>query len=526
MRRIFKYISIISLIIISITSSSCDRISRSYCDTILNITDSNMDTISENSIIIAEECAKKYHKNIEINKKISQIHYINAANKHSSEQFFQSAESYYKALHYINLYLSQKKNIKKYDYQFRAEVFERLGDLYNELNIFKQTAELYDKSLSDYKKAENIEKSLNMLIKIGKLYRYNHIPDIAMIYFEMAEEYDNIPKNISRKIIDNKLVTLYELNDYNIADSIFENHFNTIIQDYDYHSVIGTKYFYERNYESALPHLKFCFDNGNIQEKLMASEKLAEAYFNLKDNENELIYIQHQAQSNSSEIRRTPLKLDLENIYDTNINEEIIIDKNSKYNKIALIFSTITIIIVVYLFITNRKNYRKKISEAEEAIRDSQINIKKKEKIIKDISKKLESIENENDFETSYKLFCESNIYNKIKHSLDGKTIMIKNVNEHSKYAISNNELIILTKTFNESFPNFIGNLKNEFEGITNSDIKFLILFIMDFSDTEIAVLLGLTYSATNKRSNKLKDIFNIEDNLGQFLLDYIKSNF
>ena len=258
----------------------------------------------------------------------------------------------------------------------------------------------------------------------------------------------------------------------------------------------------------------------------MASEKLAEAYFNLKDNENELIYIQHQAQSNSSEIRRTPLKLDLENIYDTNINEEIIIDKNSKYNKIALIFSTITIIIVVYLFITNRKNYRKKISEAEEAIRDSQINIKKKEKIIKDISKKLESIENENDFETSYKLFCESNIYNKIKHSLDGKTIMIKNVNEHSKYAISNNELIILTKTFNESFPNFIGNLKNEFEGITNSDIKFLILFIMDFSDTEIAVLLGLTYSATNKRSNKLKDIFNIEDNLGQFLLDYIKSNF
>lgn len=103
---------------------------------------------------------------------------------------------------------------------------------------------------------------------------------------------------------------------------------------------------------------------------------------------------------------------------------------------------------------------------------------------------------------------------------------MIKNVNEHSKYAISNNELIILTKTFNESFPNFIGNLKNEFEGITNSDIKFLILFIMDFSDTEIAVLLGLTYSATNKRSNKLKDIFNIEDNLGQFLLDYIKSNF
>ena len=102
-------------------------------------------------------------------------------------------------------------------------------------------------------------------MKAGKLYQYNHMPNIAMIYFEMAEEKDNIPNNIYRKIIDNKITTLYELNDYNKADSIFTNHFNIKIQDYDFHSAIGTKYFYERNYVKALPHLNYCFENGNQQ---------------------------------------------------------------------------------------------------------------------------------------------------------------------------------------------------------------------------------------------------------------------
>jgi hypothetical protein len=35
-----------------------------------------------------------------------------------------------------------------------------------------------------------------------------------------------------------------------------------------------------------------------------------------------------------------------------------------------------------------------------------------------------------------------------------------------------------------------------------------------------------LTYGAANKRSNKIKNIFNIKDDLHQFLLTFTKSNF
>lgn len=507
---------------------SCNDKSRSYCEAIMNFSYSENDTILDGTISAIENCHKKYHKNLEFLQKSSQIYYLNAINKYTSKEFSSSAENYFHSLDYIEQYLINKGDAKKYDYQFRAEVYERLGDLYNELNTFKPTAELYDMALNSYKTANNDEKILNMLIKIGKLYRHNHIPNIAMLYFEMAEEIENIPQNIYRKIIDNKLITLYELNDYKTADSIFSNHFSDKTKDLDFHSAIGTKYFYERNYEQALPHLTFCFDNGSLQDKLSASEKLAEVHFNLDNDEKELFYIQYQASVNSNEIRRTPIKLELEELYDSykevNTSEENIKKKNN-HGRIILIITSVILIIVVTLLIVKKK-YQKKITEAEKTINDSNKAIQKKEKIIKDISKKLEDLTPDTDFEKAYQTFCNSDIYKKIRSSTDGVNLMIKNVNKYEKLALSNNELIVLTRTFNDCFPNALSCIKSEYKGITNNDSKHIILLLMEFSDVEIAVLLGLTYSAANKKTNKFKDIFGVEDNLSQFIADYIKSTF
>ena len=81
-------------------------------------------------------------------------------------------------------------------------------------------------------------------------------------------------------------------------------------------------------------------------------------------------------------------------------------------------------------------------------------------------------------------------------------------------------------KTFTNCFPNAITSIKSDFEGITIGDIKFIILSFLNLNDIEIAVLLGLTYGATNKRSNKIKNIFKTKDNLNDFLTKYIKSKF
>ncbi len=534
MKSIIKNIILLSLTITMLTSTSCDKVSKSYCEEILEFSYTNNDSLMENKLYFTQKCSEKYHKRPEFLQKISQIYYSDAINNYTSEELstvshLQSAKKLYLALENINSYFNKTEEVKPFDYQFRGEIYERLGDVYKDINSLKPAAELYDKALSDYESANNNEKILNTLIKIGKLYQYNHIPNIAMIYFEMAEEKEDIPNNIYRKIIDNKITTLYELNDYKNADSIFKNHFNIKIQDYDYHSAIGTKYFYERNYGKALPHLKYCFENGNQQEKLVLSEKLAETYFNLNEHENEMFYIQYQAKNNSLEIRKTPLKLDLEKLFDASLH--IINNDNKKQteknpNIIILIISLFTIIATSSLFVKINKTYKEKIRSAEETISGNNDIIQSKDKIIDDISKRLVSLEPNESFDEAYRRFCESSIYTKIKSSFEGVNILIKNVQNYSRLALSNKDILLLVKTFNGCFPKAISSIKEEFAVITPSDIKFIVLNFMNMNDVEIAVLLGLTYGAANKRSNKIKNIFNIKENLNLFLTEYVKSKF
>ncbi len=531
MKSFFKNIVFFSLIITTLFFQSCGDTSKSYCEEILNFSYTENDSLTKSNIDIAKKCSEKYHKRPEFLQKISQFYYYDAIEDYSSDLTIQACKKFYNALDYINKYIAKNEIAKSYDYQFRGEIYERLGDIYKDINSLKPAAALYDKALSDYESSNNDEKAINILLKAGKLYQYNHMPNIAMIYFEMAEEKDNISNNTYRKIIDNKIVTLYELNDYKKADSIFKNHFNIKIQDYDFHSAIGTKYFYERNYKNAIPHLKYCFKNGNQQEKLVFSEKLAESYFNTQDHENEMFYIQYQAKSNSVEIRKTPLKLDLEKLYDINgniINNKSDIVKNNNNTPLAIIISISAIIILSILitFNINKKKDIEKIRSAQKTIDGNKEIIKSKDKIIDNISKKLNDLTPNENFEEAYNRFCESNIYTKIKSSLDGVSILTKNVQDYSKLQLSNKDIIYLTKTFNNCFPKAIHSIKVEFESITTNDIKFIILYFMNLNDTEIAVLLGLTYGAVNKRNNKIKTIFNIKGDLSQFILTFVKLNF
>ena len=204
-------------------------------------------------------------------------------------------------------------------------------------------------------------------------------------------------------------------------------------------------------------------------------------------------------------------------MYDINVNiinnkNEIVESNDSKY---LIIISLVFVIILSSIFIIFNINKKQ----------DKEI-IESKDKIIDNISKKLNDLEPNENFEEAYERFCGSHIYKKIKSTLDGITILTKNVQDYSKLQLSNKDLITLTKTFNSCFPEAISSIKKEFNNITISDIKFIILYFINLNNTEIAVLLGLTYGAANKRSNKIKNIFNIQDDLSKFILTFVKSNF
>ena len=181
-----------------------------------------------------------------------------------------------------------------------------------------------------------------------------------------------------------------------------------------------------------------------------------------------MFYIQYQAKNNSQEIRKTPTRLDLEKLFDSS---QPIINNISNNNKnpnviIVIILAICAVIttITILFFVKSNKRYKEKIRSAEETINGNKDIIQSKDKIIDDISKRLVILEPNESFDDAYRRFCESSIYIKIKSSFEGMNILIKNIQNYNKLALSNKDINLLVKTFNSCFPKAISSIKKEFD--------------------------------------------------------------
>ena len=102
------------LIIIVIYHTSCNELSKSQCEEVLNYSYSDNDSLLNKTIVLADKCVKKYHKNIDLLQKNAQLLYFDAINKYSSNDLLSSAKGLFNALSNINEYMSQKNEIKSY----------------------------------------------------------------------------------------------------------------------------------------------------------------------------------------------------------------------------------------------------------------------------------------------------------------------------------------------------------------------------------------------------------------------------
>ena len=136
------------MIFIALSLTQCNDITKSCCEGILDFSYTNNDSLIEFNISEAQKCAKKYHKRPEFLQKISQIYYFDATNDYASEQLISASKKLFLALDYINSYFSKIDIVKSYDYQYRGDIYERLGDIYKDINSLKSSAELFNMCVS------------------------------------------------------------------------------------------------------------------------------------------------------------------------------------------------------------------------------------------------------------------------------------------------------------------------------------------------------------------------------------------
>ena len=510
-----RHISLIPLLIMTLCFSACRN---RYVPEEIMAFENNFNNDSQqldHLAKMADSCTKFYANDPIFLEKKSQIFYQKGINHHKNGEYIEATRTFITSCLTQRSLVALKKLPSNDDFHYLGQIYEQLGDVYGDVNSLKPTSHFYDDALTQYEKASRQHEVIDMLLKIGDLYQHNHISNIALLNYETAEGKKNLTEQQSDIIQIKKGIALYDIFDMESADSIYRR-ISTKSPQFIEFKYFTACYFYNRNeYGKALPYLLKCFEDGDQNMKLYAAEMLASVYFSLNDHARELEYAQYQAKAQSAEARLTPVRVEMEALYesfleDSNPNKPENTGNLKRFNWILIVTVIILIMVVVILNVIFKRHK------------------KDKEQIIDDISKKLEEATSQENaphsFDENYNDFVQTAIYLDIKASLEGKQIFIKTVRDYPRLALSKTKLVTLTTTFNESFPNLTHTLSEMYPELTPADFRFIILSVMGFSDLEIAVLLKQTYGSANKRSNRIKDILHTEEELEHYIPNFLRT--
>lgn len=296
--------------------------------------------------------------------------------------------------------------------------------------------------------------------------------------------------------------------------------------------IIGAKYLEIQQYDSAVPHLERAFLKGDRYARVDAAAKLAEIYRDMGMTEKELSYTRYYVENSMMETRMASKKMEIEYLFDdfNHPKSEPVPTKESKgaSSLILSMFLLLVVVIMAYIIVHNRK----RISHIENRIstmvqKHEQENADKNHEI-EQISQALNDTREQLnaqrvDFDEAWSAFFDSPTVSKIRQSVEGKDIMIKNVGVYPKLKLKEMDYIGLVQEANRCFPDFSSRFLKDYSDLNVADLRHSCLGMLGMNDAEIAVLEGISYSGANRRTNKILSAMNMGDNLEQAIIGYLK---
>lgn len=291
---------------------------------------------------------------------------------------------------------------------------------------------------------------------------------------------------------------------------------------------IGTKYFEIQQFDSAVPHLLRAFHTGDRYARIDAAAKLAEIFRDKGMAEEELSYTRFYVENSMMETRMASRKMEIEYLFDefSNPKAETAPQKSSSFGSLLMLSLFLLLIIAFMSYVIYRN--RRRISHIENKITDI---VQKHEQENADKDLEIEQVTQQLnalsiDFDEAWKSFSESVIVKKIQQSVEGKDIMIKSVGVYPKLKLKEMDYIELIKEVNRCFPDFSSRFLKDFPDLNVADLRHSCLALLGLNDAEIAVLEGISYSGTNRRTKKILTIIGQGNNLEQVMLSYLNDKY
>ena len=322
----------------------------------------------------------------------------------------------------------------------------------------------------------------------------------------------------SEKAYDKALARFYDAEDLAAGDDGF-------IQ-----LSIGAELFELQQYDSAFPYLEQAFLYGDRFARKDAAAKLSEICQIKGRDEDELRYARYYVEQSLMEPCFASSKMEIEYLYGefhSPKSEDVAPrGKSSPLWLGAMLFILAFIGLLAFVIVHNRKrisHIESKISTFEQKrVREADLVSEPQPQQVIDLDQQQEKTEKVN-FEEAWTAFSNSPVASKIKHSIEGKDIMIKSVGVYPKLKLKEMDYIELVQEANRCFPDFSSRFLKCYPDLNVSDLRHGCLALLGCNDAEIAVFEGISYSGSNRRSKKILSVLDSGDSLENAMINCLK---
>ena len=428
-------------------------------------------------------------------------------------------------------------NLNKDNYEkirFVALIYTRLGQLFYNENYCDLAIIKYNKALKyidflgeDYSKA-------NVLKSLGNAYQLSNQRENALHYYNESLKINN---NKHNKLDIDKCIAqiLYEKGEKDSAYMLLKSNLYNDINDNvkcSYHCLLGTMYYIDQDYNSALYYLEETIDENVITQKLAFTTRLSLIYDSLGDYEKRAYYDNISSKLLINSTNKEIDKSRLQTLYDE-YNERKQEKIKATTKKRTIILCTVIAMIILLIIIAIRYNHKKhsdrlfeeikakdkhikhnefKNALIEGKIKSKNIELQQKDKQIKSQQLKIaelqSKLENRKD---NLKEYYQSEICVKILNEINELSKANKMTSELKP--LGQEEFVMLLQSANLHLGKFIKNISDKYPSFRKDDLYYLCLVAINLNDKQIAALFNVTYNAVRSRRKKICTLLDIDIN-------------
>lgn len=504
----------------------------------------------------------------------ARAHYIKGAGFYEQGNVVQACSDYLKALEVMEGYFEEKALTGKRA-QFMANTYNRMGDLFSEQFMMESAITCYENALV-YCKIEPTSPIgvSNILYRIGKQYDKKNEIENARLYYGRALKNMTVTDNIVyRDIVASKVLCDYKMGDVPEQSldelSIVIKQATTENERLNRYLTIGGIYFSEGIYDSALLYLKPVFENDEIGLQSQAASYLRIIYDSIGNREQSNVYSRFLTHQNKSEGENKALVSELEAVFKTYMNQKQKKEaeearKKSIRETIEIVVFITALFILAILVIAKQKSkqlLKKQQEETDRVLEETEQEHEKElrlwqaeaDKTMEETEKKHEKeLENERlayqkkqealqqnlqekeahvivlekaliqqreEAEQRRMAFLKEPICEAILNKAKSKQITTRDVAHELGIALKDEDLEWLGEAVAKYYDGFDHVLLSQCPNLKHGYLTLCHLHLLGLSESEIAALKNVSYSAIRKQNESLQEKLGVDENISAYVL-------